>query len=904
MSTQQVLGVVGTVVGAFFGYPQLGFVVGSLVGGLVTPKEKVEGPRIDDQKVTVSTYGAGRPVLYGTGRMGGNVIWSTDKIEIAETSEPGKGGGVENTTYRYFVHMFIALCETPPAGTLVSIRKVWQDGKLVYDISSGLPVGSAIATAENPYAALALLPGYEDQQPISALEAWMGGPGSVPAYRGTCGVYMVAVECPGGRVPQFSFELGTDAEEVVSVTDICTFDSSFLAVVSQVTDLSSVRMLYGRGWDNNYLHFEVEVRDVGPTGAYQVVRSFIAASSRPPAMGYSDETAFVSTAGLTAYYHNEFGKVTSFVTPIGVGFDQARYAKRDKVFVIGSSLGLFPFPGPYVFSFIEGTEVTAYRDMGLGYTVAALGLTEAFVYVLRPNGVIEKFDLETLSYQGVVATVPGLDPYFNVVSDTEIYVAYRTGSIWNVGQVVAGAIKLLMSPVASMDTALRYGGTFFVKGGAMLSSKAILSPGLALTRKSIVVHPAMVADVIDDQCRRGGLESSQYDTSSILDTIDGYTLTNPASARSNIEPLMTAFGLYAAEEDGVLKFRYLKDVTSLATVAYDELACTEDGGEPGDPMPLTRAQEAELPRTVSVSYQNKDADYQTASEKAGRQVTESRLDQTVELPISTDSDRAATVAHWILYNTWAERNKRSLKVSRKFAPLSAGDGVTVEYPRGTLQLWRITKATDTGALCEWDVVPSDAEILRQVAVGATGYVGQQVAPLPPATTIQLLDIPILRDADNDAGPYVALSGTSSGYPGGELFVGDDDSSLQSRGTVENEAPMGVVESALGAWSMNIADETNLLTVNVGHHQLNSTTYETFLAGSLNVAAVGVDGRWESSSSARPRAWAAGGISCPASCAACEGLSTTAGTTPLSTRSWCWRLPACCVPRRPWVRSAW
>lgn len=847
MSTQQILGVVGFAVGSFFGYPQLGFVVGSLVGGLLTPGEKTEGPRLDDQKVTVSTYGAGRPVLYGTGRMGGNVIWSTDKLEVATTTEAGKGGGAENTTYRYYVHMFIALCETPPPGTLIAIRKIWQDGKLVYDVSSGIPVGSSIATAENPYAALALLPGYEDQLPIAAMETWMGGPGSVPAYRGTCGVYMIAVECPGGRVPQFSFELTMSAQEVLTSTEFVNFDATFLNVATFAPDFSSVRVLYGPGWDNFYLNNRVEVREVSPSGGYQVVRSFIAASNTTPARGFSDESAFVNSPnGLTFNYHNEFGVVTQFIVPEFMAFDLARFAKSGNVFVVGTIYGVTP--GPYVFQFLEATTTADCRDMALGYPVWALGVTEQNIYVMHAGPgstwVIDKYDFETLDFLGTVASAAGAQDatFMHVVSDTEIYVSYWNGTEWAAGIVEGSGVSPLFEGVPELSTTLRYGGTFFVKNNILLQTT--VNTGLAISVKGVLVNEASVSDIFDDQCRRAGLTAEQYDTSAITDMVHGYTLTNPASARSNIEPLMTAYGIFATEEDGVLKFKYLRDVTALATVSYDELGCAENGSEPGDPMPLTRAQEAELPRTVAVSYQNKDFDYQTATEKAIRQVTNSQLDMTVEMPISTDSDHAATVAQRILYNTWAERNMRSMKVSRAYAFLSAGDGVNVEYPRGTMQLWRITKATDTGVLCEWEVVPADAEILAQVAVGATGYAGQQVAPLPPSTVMQILDTPILRDADNDAGPYVALSGIAAGYPGGELYVGDDDSSLQPRGTVELEAPMGTVETALGSWSMNIADETNVLTVNVGHHLLSSVTYDVFLAGTSNVAAVGVDGRWE------------------------------------------------------------
>ncbi|MDH2234609.1 hypothetical protein N5K37_32385, partial [Delftia tsuruhatensis] len=197
MSMQSVLGLAGAAVGSFFGMPQLGFMVGSLVGGLLTPAQRSEGPRLDDLKVTVSTYGTGIPTVYGTQRVGGNVIWSPDKlIERSTTTSQGKGGGPKVTTYTYYIHMAVALSR----GELTSIRKIWQDGELVYDMSTDAALESALASSANPVAKLKFYTGTESQLPDPFMEAWDGGPGSTPAYRGLAYVVLTDIECPGGRV--------------------------------------------------------------------------------------------------------------------------------------------------------------------------------------------------------------------------------------------------------------------------------------------------------------------------------------------------------------------------------------------------------------------------------------------------------------------------------------------------------------------------------------------------------------------------------------------------------------------------------------------------------------------------------------------------------------------------------
>ena len=100
MSTRLIVSaVVGVAVGYFAG-PQAGIQAFSLTYGVtggLDPNKKVQGPRLDDLKMASASYGA--PVAYVEGhpRIAGNIVWSTDKREVAtETSDGGKGGpGVE-----------------------------------------------------------------------------------------------------------------------------------------------------------------------------------------------------------------------------------------------------------------------------------------------------------------------------------------------------------------------------------------------------------------------------------------------------------------------------------------------------------------------------------------------------------------------------------------------------------------------------------------------------------------------------------------------------------------------------------------------------------------------------------------------------------------------------------------
>lgn len=131
------LGIVGAVIGSFFGVPAIGFAIGSAIGGFIFAPEgpKVEGPRLGDTDVTASTLGKIIPEHYGVTRAGGNVFWSGGLKEVKKEEEQGGGkgggGGGSVTTYSYFASFAIAFGR----GRAENVLRIWADGKLIYDVT-------------------------------------------------------------------------------------------------------------------------------------------------------------------------------------------------------------------------------------------------------------------------------------------------------------------------------------------------------------------------------------------------------------------------------------------------------------------------------------------------------------------------------------------------------------------------------------------------------------------------------------------------------------------------------------------------------------------------------------------------------------------------------------------------
>jgi hypothetical protein len=242
-STGQIVGtVVGAVIGfytggagwALAGSIAQGAAAGYVVGGLVDPPPgpNVQGPRLDDKKVTTSTYGDPIPLVYGPdNRIAGNVIWSTGLIEKSKKEKSGKGGGGSTSeSYTYSVSFDVAIMGRPGQ----QVRRVWMNNKLVFDLSVGvsLPAYDAVngslytkaMATHTVFEEMHFWPGTTTQIPDAMVEA-IEGVGNVPAYRGICHVSFKTLQLAdfGNRLPNIEFEIEADTTIVLGqvVHDIC-----------------------------------------------------------------------------------------------------------------------------------------------------------------------------------------------------------------------------------------------------------------------------------------------------------------------------------------------------------------------------------------------------------------------------------------------------------------------------------------------------------------------------------------------------------------------------------------------------------------------------------------------------------------------------------------------------------
>lgn len=195
-----ILTAVGTAVGGPIG-GAIGAALGQVVDQnvLFAPKAR-HGPRLGELAVQTSSYGTPIPKLFGTMRVAGTVIWSTDLIESRSTSGGGKGRP-KAVNYSYSASFAVALSARP----IRAVRRIWADGKLLLGAAGDFKS----ATGYRLYL------GGEDQEPdplISAAE----GAALAPAFRGTAYAMFEDFQLAdyGNRIPSLTFEVEADAGPV------------------------------------------------------------------------------------------------------------------------------------------------------------------------------------------------------------------------------------------------------------------------------------------------------------------------------------------------------------------------------------------------------------------------------------------------------------------------------------------------------------------------------------------------------------------------------------------------------------------------------------------------------------------------------------------------------------------
>lgn len=362
----------------------------------------------------------------------------------------------------------------------------------------------------------------------------------------------------------------------------------------------------------------------------------------------------------------------------------------------------------------------------------------------------------------------------------------------------------------------------------------------------------LVADIIKDLCVSSGLTVAQIDVTEIEDVeIWGFALGTETNARQAIEALRPIALFDIVESEAKIKFR-ARGAAPVATLTAKDFGAIESENVNARDRPpaitTSKLQDVELPRMVRLQYVSYARDFEP-----GEQLSPARIgtvgvnDVILQVPAVLDDDQAAQAAEIVMRDAWTSRWAHEFSLDQSWSHLEPGDVVLIPLDGRTYRV-RLVAIDDAGLIVRKCTAVRDDDGV---------YVSSAVATPPqrPPTGIVLLgdteplmlDLPALRESDDEAGFYTAArrDGIGLSWAGATLSKSVDGGSSFS--TIVAYGAQGIVGTVVTAPSSGDTLTWNdsaeyVIDIETDDATLSNRTDVAVLAGA-NAAAVGVHGRW-------------------------------------------------------------
>jgi hypothetical protein len=924
---------VGTIVGSYFGpvgsvIGPVGSVIGSFIGAQIDASQApdIEGPRLDDRTVQVSTYGVANPIVYAAERVAGNFIWPRDfQVDEHSNTQSAKGGGPDTTTFSYTASFAILLTDCELEG----IGRIWANKKLVYD-------PNAFPTTDPSIPVMRVYLGTETQTPDPLMVA---RDGSAPAYRGNAYIVFEDMELSqfGNRPPSLEVEVFTKAQEVGPPTPRVVTLGVDETVPTNTAAIATVDPDTKWVWTarNGFLVNDLNLTVVSDVGQ-QVIATFT--QSEPSANGFSVSNVVATPAEVwvlvnTWPFPDRHAYIARFTKGVAAADGSAATAP--------AFIGWFRVSDGPIDSHAMAYEPTT-NKIWISYaftnaTATSIGVVNPFTRLTEysaATGVIigHPFAIcPAYPYVGILGGLGGSNPNFLIFDalthallhtitlpsnylqgkaldyDSKrkaFIVLAQTGRSYHLVDAASGSVTThSFAESANHDTtppintsnitgityfprADKYivgtnssstlGSTLYIinagsqvvehtytyeTGASNLLINPLLLPatdgayvlGFDLTHVKrlyigggILGGPVTLASIVQDICTRApfGLDAADIDVTQLTDLVDGYLIGQQMTRRAALEPLQAAYFFDAVESDHKLKF-VKRGQAPAVTIPLADRAAHEEGSELPAHLAITRASELELPWTIDINYQDKGRDYQVNTQY-DRRITRNANDPVrLDLAIVMTAAKAKQVALVNLYTPWL-RTRFTFSTTLAYAKYEPTDVVVLPTEEASY-IARLTSRGDEGnGLINWEAQLEDIAVYSQSGIVASDSFVPQTIANPGTTDLLLLDTPLLRDADDNAGFYLAGGGTTDGWRGAQVYKSaDGGSTYDPLLALTAEAAIGIAQSVLADFTAgNIFDEGNSVIVRLTSGGPLVSATETQVLNGSNAAVLGQHGRWE------------------------------------------------------------
>ncbi|MGQ4661356.1 phage tail protein [Lysobacter sp. F6437] len=308
--------------------------------------------------------------------------------------------------------------------------------------------------------------------------------------------------------------------------------------------------------------------------------------------------------------------------------------------------------------------------------------------------------------------------------------------------------------------------------------------------ESISAVDTTLAAVVEDVSIRCGVPGEMIDVTALNDVIPGFLIAQQFTGADCLRPTQQMYFYDMPEIDGKI-VAVKRGGESVATITDDDML------DAGDEDEDTRAQAIEFPLKVSVITRDPAADYNPMPQTSSRySSTVNALGETqIASPIPFGADEGAQRADIIHKVLWAQAEGRSeFELPEEWTRLTPSDcfdrngkrwmAESVEYADGSVRVKSVYDrasnyvSTATGIAAPPPVVPESG--------------------LRGPTELAVMNLPALREQDNVAGAYLAVTGSFPGWNGCTVQMSiDGGATYRTVATISRRSVMGRITGEVG-----------------------------------------------------------------------------------------------------------
>lgn len=403
------------------------------------------------------------------------------------------------------------------------------------------------------------------------------------------------------------------------------------------------------------------------------------------------------------------------------------------------------------------------------------------------------------------------------------------------------------SPITMIDTSDMFAWTWDVRPyPAFPFRQDIWSDGVNwrlghwLTGRVGVVPLAKLVEII---CGWVGIGTDQIDTTGLLSAnaiIRGFIVDKQASPREILDSLFSAYLFDAFESEGKIKF-VLRVNTEFTDIPIDNLV-VENSNNPGG-YSIVRAQETELPRSMTVSYLDEDKEYLSGSVGTTRQNTDSLVSQQLSFLLAFPESYAKSLSEVLLQESLAARESIEFTIPSQYIALDPGEGVRLTIGNRDID-FRLSDI-EQGSSLSVSANSITTAVYENLVIGDNSVASSQTATVYGPSELVFLDIPLVS-VDEDRHWAPRLAAYQDPYPESVNVYEDTGSDIIITNQIERPSVMGVLTKPLLFSPPEVIDEGNILDVTLydENFQVLSDTEDNVRNGANALAVQTSNGDWE------------------------------------------------------------